>query len=66
MSLCIRVGCPVPRITFEEWDRNDGCCDACADLKPSLYFSFRSNDYIQQGAIDAADERWQAAQANAA
>ena len=61
-SRCVRAACPKPLISFEEWSRNDGVCDACAQLKPSVFYSSRSNDHIQTAAIEKADRMWLAAQ----
>jgi hypothetical protein len=62
LSKCVRAACSNPEITYAEWDRNDGACDACADMRPSEYFSSRSNDEFQQKATIEADAKWLAQQ----
>ena len=63
-SMCVHSACLAPWITFEEWTRNDGCCDPCAAMRPSDFNrTVRSNDIVQQEAVREADARWEQATA---
>lgn len=57
-SMCCRGGCPKPWITYEEWCRNDGACDPCAELRPSQYFTSMSHDESEMVKLRNADRRW--------